>query len=151
PAFHHNRISAYADTMVNYTNDMLDDWQDGDQIGMLNEMMHLTMRIVGKTLFDTQVTDNADSIGAAIGVGIEATADRISRPTQLMDKLPTATNRKRRDALKVIDETIKKFIAERQASGEDKGDLLSMLLMAVDEQDGGQMTQKQVKDEAMTL
>jgi cytochrome P450 len=151
PAFHHNRISTYADTMVNYTSDMLNGWQNGQQIGILSEVMHLTMRIVGKTLFDTDVTDDADSIGAAISVGIEATADRISRPLQIMDKLPTATNRKRRDALKVIDETIKNFIAERQASGEDKGDLLSMLLMAVDEQDGGQMTQKQVKDEAMTL
>ncbi len=130
---------------------MLRDWQNGKQIGMLNEMMHLTMRIVGKTLFDTDVTHDADSIGAAISIGIEATADRIARPLQLMEKLPTATNRKCRDALKVIDETITRFIEERQASGEDKGDLLSMLLMAVDEQDGGQMTHKQVKDEAMTL
>ncbi len=151
PAFHHNRIAAYADVMVNYTDDMLRDWQNGKQIGMLNEMMHLTMRIVEKTLFDTDVTHDADSIGAAISVGIEATADRISRPLQLLEKLPTATNRKRRDALKVIDETITRFIDERQASGEDKGDLLSMLLIAVDEQDGGQMTTKQVKDEAMTL
>ena len=151
PAFHHNRIAAYADTMVQYTNDRLNDWETGKQIGMLNEMMHLTMRIVGKTLFDTDVTDEADSIGAAISVGIEATIDRITHPLQLMEQLPTATNRKRKDALKVIDDTINRFIEERQASGEDKGDLLSMLLMAVDEQDGGQMTNKQVKDEAMTL
>ena len=151
PAFHHNRIAAYADTMVQYSDDMLKAWENGKQIGMLNEMMHLTMRIVGKTLFDTDVTSDADSIGAAISIGIEATADRISHPLQLVDKLPTATNRKRKDALRVIDETIKRFIEERQTSGEDKGDLLSMLLMAVDEQDGGQMTTKQVKDEAMTL
>lgn len=151
PAFHHNRIAAYADTMVNYTDDMLDGWQNGQQIGILNAMMRLTMRIVGKTLFDTDVTDDADTIGKAISIGIEATSERISRPLQLLDKLPTATNRQRREALKVIDETIKRFIEERKASGEDKGDLLSMLLMAVDEQDGGQMTNKQVKDEAMTL
>ncbi len=151
PAFHHNRIAAYADTMVNYTDDMLHEWHNGQQVSMLNEMMHLTMRIVGKTLFDTDVTDDADSIGAAISIGIEATSDRISHPLQLMDKLPTATRRKRRDAIKVIDETIMRFINERQSSGQDKGDLLSMLLMAVDEQDGGQMTNKQVKDEAMTL
>ncbi len=151
PAFHHKRIAAYADTMVEYTSDMVDGWQNGKQVGILNEMMHLTMRIVAKTLFDTDVTQEADHIGAAISVGIEATVDRISRPFQLMEKLPTATNRKRRDALKVIDETIRGFIDERRNSEDDKGDLLSMLLMAVDEQDGGQMTNKQVKDEAMTL
>ncbi|MBA3874222.1 MAG: cytochrome P450 [Anaerolineae bacterium] len=151
PAFHHNRIATYADTMVNYTSDMLNDWENGKQIGMLNEMMHLTMRIVGKTLFDTDVTEAADSIGAAISVGIEAMSDRISHPLQLKEKFPTAIRRKRRAALNTIDETIVGFIEERQASGEDKGDLLSMLLMAVDEQDGGTMTTKQVKDEAMTL
>lgn len=151
PAFHYNRIAAYANTMVNYTDDMLGEWENGKQIGMLNEMMHLTMRIVGKTLFDTDVTNDADSIGAAISVGIEATSDRIARPLPFLEKLPTATNRKRRAAIQVIDKTIIRFIEERQASGEDKGDLLSMLLMAVDEQDGGQMTNKQVKDEAMTL
>ncbi len=151
PAFHHNRIAAYANTMVNYTDDMLHQWQNGKQISMLNEMMHLTMRIVGKTLFDTDVTNDADNIGEAISVGIEAMSKRLARPLQLLEKLPTETNRKRREALKVIDETIIRFIEERQASGEDKGDLLSMLLMAVDEQDGGQMTNKQVKDEAMTL
>lgn len=151
PAFHHKRIAAYADTMVGYTDDMLKQWDDGKQVGILNEMMHLTMRIVGKTLFDTDVYDDADSIGAAISIGLEATTDRVSRPLQLLDKLPTAKNRQRKEALQVIEHTITRFIDERRANGEDKGDLLSMLLMAVDEQDGGQMTNKQVRDEAMTL
>jgi len=151
PAFHHKRIAAYADTMVEYTDDMLKGWAAGKQIGILNEMMHLTMRIVGKTLFDTDVYDDADSIGKAISVGIEATTDRVSRPLQVLDKLPTAKNRQRKQALNTIEQTIARFIAERRASGEDKGDLLSMLLMSVDEQDGGQMTNKQVRDEAITL
>lgn len=151
PAFHHKRIAAYANTMVNYTDDMLRNWHNGKQIGLLNEMMHLTMRIVGKTLFDTDVTQNADHIGEAISIGIEATSERITRPIPYLEKLPTAKNRKRREALNVIGDTIEGFIHEREASGEDKGDLLSMLLMAVDEEDGGQMTHKQVRDEAMTL
>jgi cytochrome P450 len=58
--------------------------------------------------------------------------------------------------VKKIDELIQKFIDDRRATGEDKGDLLSMLLLARDEDDGqsgvaSQMTDKQVRDEAMTL
>lgn len=151
PAFHHKRIAAYADVMVQYTDEMLADWQDGEQLDIAHEMMLLTMRIVAKTLFDADISDEADAIGAAITTGLEATMKRISRPLQLMNKLPTATNRKRQAALNLIESTIMRIINERRASGEDKGDLLSMLLMAVDEEDGGQMTNKQVRDEAMTL
>lgn len=151
PAFHFKRIATYADVMVQYSDEIAKGWQSGQQVDIAHEMMLLTMRIVAKTLFDADVSDNADSIGAAITTGLEATMDRIGRPTQLREKLPTATNRKRRAALELIETTITSIIDERRRSGDDKGDLLSMLLMAVDEDDGGQMSNKQVRDEAMTL
>jgi cytochrome P450 len=51
-----------------------------------------------------------------------------------------------------LDATIYGLIRERRASGVDTGDLLSMLLLAQDEyKDGGQMTDEQVRDEALTL
>jgi cytochrome P450 len=151
PAFHYKRIANYADVMVDYTRQMLDTWSNGETLNIAQEMMKLTMRIVGKTLFDADVSDQADSIGAAITIGIESAGERITRIIQPPDWLPTPKNRKRRHAAQVVENTIMGFINERRASGEDKGDLLSMLLMAVDEEDGGQMTNKQVRDEAITL
>ncbi len=151
PAFHHNRIAAYADVMVDYTTDMLHEWQTGNELDMAQEMMRLTMRIVSKTLFDADVSDEADSIGAAITVGIETTSQRVVQPIHLPDWLPTPKNRERRRSAEIVDSTVMGMINERRAAGEDKGDLLSMLLLAVDDDDGGTMTNQQVHDEAMTL
>lgn len=151
PAFHSKRIAAYADVMVDFTQAMLENWQTGDERDIAREMMKLTMRIVSKTLFDADVSNDADSIGAAITVGIETVAQRITQPLHLPDWLPTPKNRVRRRSAQIIEKTVMGMINERRASGEDKGDLLSMLLLAVDEQDGGQMTNQQVRDEAMTL
>ncbi|MEZ4667129.1 MAG: cytochrome P450 [Anaerolineae bacterium] len=151
PSFHHNRISVYADVMVQYTNSMLEDWTENQCLDIAHEMMRLTMRIVAKTLFDADVSEDANSIGAAITTGLEATMERITRLTQIFEKLPTPTNQKRHKAFKFLDDTITGIINERRSRGEDKGDLLSMLLMAEDEETGDQMSNEQVRDEAVTL
>ncbi|MBN8592185.1 MAG: cytochrome P450 [Anaerolineae bacterium] len=150
PAFHHKRIASYAEVMARYSSDHLEEWLDGGTYDMSHEMMTLTMRIVARTLFDADVQD-ASAIGEAISLGIETTAQRIVRPNDWWLKLPTPRNRKRRAASALLEQTIMGFITERRQSGEDKGDLLSMLLMAVDEDDGGSMTDQQARDEAMTL
>jgi cytochrome P450 len=92
PSFHYKRIAVYADVMVSFTRDMLDEWQSGDERDIAHEMMKLTMRIVSKTLFDADVSDDADSIGGAITVGIETAAQRITQPIHLPDWLPTPKN-----------------------------------------------------------
>lgn len=151
PAFHFKRISSYADVMVDYTRQMIADWQPAQQYDIAHEMMRLTMRIVAKTLFDTDVTAHADTLGSAISVGIEATAQRVMQPFGLADYLPTEANRRRREAARTLDEAITAIINERRAIQEDKGDLLSMLLMATDEETGDPMSDRQVHNEAMTL
>ncbi|MCB9452118.1 MAG: cytochrome P450 [Anaerolineaceae bacterium] len=151
PAFHHNRIAAYADVMVEYTQDMLGRWQPGDQHDIAHDMMELTMRIIAKTLFNTDVSNQSDALGQAVTIGIETATQRITTLLKVPDWIPTATNRKRQQAAQTLESTIMKIINERRSSGDDTGDLLSMLLLAVDEEDGGGMTNKQVRDEAMTL
>ncbi len=151
PAFHHKRIAAFADVMVEFTQRMLDTWQPGDRRDVAHEMTNLTMQIVAKTLFDADVSDEMDAIGSAISVGIETVGQRITQPVYLPDWIPTPHNIERRKAAQVLEKTITDIINERRKSGEDRGDLLSMLLLAVDEEDGGQMTNKQVRDEVMTL
>lgn len=150
PAFHARRITAYAGVMVASTEAMLAGWQDGSKHEINTEMMKLTMQIVARTLFNVDISSEADEIGHAITFLIEAASERLSRPLHLPIWVPTPQNRQRRQQGHLLEEKIMQIINERRASGQDTGDLLSMLLLAEDE-NGERMTDRQVRDEAMTL
>ncbi len=150
-AFHRNRIAEYAKAMTEYALRMRDGWQDGKVIDIDKEMMRLTLEIVGKTLFAVDVDDEADEVGAAMTTLIEMFDFLLMPFSELLEKLPLPQARRCRKSMETLDKTIYSIIDERRRSGEDKGDLLSMLLMAQDEKDGSGMTDEQVRDEALTL
>jgi len=151
PAFHPHRVEAYASTMVNYTNDVISGWRSGDVLDIDDVMMNLTMKIVSKTLFDADVSDTANEVGEAIKVLQALSVEDFKAGFMLPIWIPTTRNRQIRNSIKVMDKTVSLFINDRRESGEDKGDLLSMLLMAQNEDDGSRMTDQQVRDEAVTL
>lgn len=150
PAFHRGRINTYGETMVAYAEKMIDAWRDGDVRDVHEDMTHLTMQIVTRTLFNTDVTHEARHINTALQVIIEPFSSQATLKWILDNRLPTPANRRFHDAVRQIDDFIYRIINERRASAEDHGDLLSMLLQAQDE-DGTRMTDKQLRDEAMTL
>jgi cytochrome P450 len=127
-------------------------WHDGETLDISQEMMRLTLAIVGKTLFDADVEREADEIGAALTAVMEL-FDMLLMPfSELLEKLPLPHVRRFRRAKERLDETIYRIIEERRGSREDRGDLLSMLLSARDEEgDGAGMSDLQVRDEVMTL
>ena len=151
PAFHHKRIQSYAQIMVDYTVRLLDEWQPGQVRDINRDMMRLTLSVVAKTLFNADIEKDANQIGDALTVLLEVTADRIQSPIQVIPEwIPTPSNRKRKQAVRTLDKIVMGIINERRASAEDQGDLLSMLMMATDE-DGQGMTDRQLRDEAVTL
>jgi cytochrome P450 len=154
PAFHSKRIEAYAGTMVDYTEAMLDEWQDGREFDAAEEMRALTMYIVARTLFGADretMRATADRIGGAIHV-LQAIADHeFQAPFLLPVWLPTAMNRDRREAVATLYGTIDRLIAERRASGAaDTGDLLSMLLLSTDDA-GDAFSDTEVRDQLVTF
>ena len=152
PAFHKQRVTAYGDTMIAYAGQISADWQDGATLDIAHEMMRLTLAIVGKTLFDTDVTGETDEIGQALTDLISLFTLFMLPFSDLLEKLPIPPTRRFLAARSRLDSTIYRMVNERRATGEDKGDLLSMLLLAQDnEGDGGGMSDRQVRDEAMTI
>jgi cytochrome P450 len=149
PAFHRARIAGYASTMVEYTERLLHEWQNGEERDIHKEMMRLTLHIVGKTLFDADVEKDAQDIGKSMELLLEFGAD-FRRTLFVPQWLPTPTNIRVDRAIRQIEKVLYRMIAEKRASGRDAGDLLSMLLAAQDE-DGSRMTDKQLRDEAITL
>lgn len=151
PAFHRQRIAAYAETMVEYGEKMAAKWQDGETRNIDKEMMHLTLQIVGQTLFSADVEDEADGVGKAMTTIIELFNFLLLPFSEWLEKLPLPHAKRFNKARDSLNRILYSIIDERRRSGEDKGDLLSMLLMAQDEDDGSGMTDEQVRDEAMTL
>jgi len=149
PAFHRARIAAYAETMVAFTERALEGWHGGETRDIHAEMMRITLQIVGKTLFDADVTRDAKEVGESLELLLELAAD--FRATLLIPIwVPTPTNIRKARAVKKLEAIIYRIIAERRKSGRDAGDLLSMLL-AVQDEDGSRMTDKQLRDESITL
>ncbi|HEY6408996.1 MAG TPA: cytochrome P450 [Ktedonobacteraceae bacterium] len=151
PAFQHSRIASYANIMVSYSEQIQKEWAEGATIDVAREMMRLTLWIVGKTLFDADVLDEAEELGEALTVAMHRFSSEMTTIVHIPYDWPTPSNQRVRKAVARLDATIYKMIDERRRSSEDRGDLLSMLLSARDEDDGSFMTDKQVRDEAMTL
>lgn len=151
PAFHTKRIQAYADTMVEYTRRMLDSWAEGEVRNVNHEMARLTLSVVVKTLFNTEIGAEADRIGEALTTVLEATNDGMQSVFQMLPEwVPLPRNLRNKRGVRQLDAIINGIISQRRASNEDTGDLLSMLLLAQDE-DGSQMTDRQLRDEVVTL
>jgi cytochrome P450 len=145
PAFAHQRVSKYAAVMTEHALAAQAAWRDGERINVAQSMMRLTLGIVGRTLFDVDLLDRADTLGADITTLQSWVIRQIRLPFRIPRlRAPVA-------ALARLNETIYRLIRERRICGLDKGDLLSMLLLSQDEETGLHLTDEQVRDEAMTL
>jgi cytochrome P450 len=158
PAFHPRRFEHYASCMVARTRDRLERWlRTMDTAGAIEmeigqEMTALTLEIIAKTMFDAEISAETSDLGRAVAILSEIAVKEMQSPWILPDWLPLAEKRRKRWAMRRLDETVRRFIRERRSSGVDKGDLLSMLLLAVDEEgDGDRFTDEQVRDQSMTL
>jgi cytochrome P450 len=150
PAFHRQRISSYGDIMVQYAQRAIANWKDGEERDISREMTRLTLEVVVKTLFNSDVSNDADHVGAMLSQIVKPFASQATLKWIADNRLPTPGHRRYFNAVSEIDRIVYRIIAERRASGSDEGDLLSMLLQAQDE-DGSQMSDAQLRDEVMTL
>jgi cytochrome P450 len=152
PAFHRERVHGYGRVMIEFTERMLGGWSDGQRRDVQADMMRLTLEIVTKTLFDTDIAHGAAGIARAMETLMESFTDRVNRLVRFPTWVPIPSNFKFRKALKTVEDTLYAIIAERRRTGDDRGDFLSMLLHAQDtEGDGTGMTDRQLRDEAVTL
>jgi cytochrome P450 len=151
PAFHATRIQNYADTMVDYTEKRLSTWQENSVRDIHHEMMLLTMEIVSKTLFGTDVAEDAMRVGKAMAFLQQVANQRFTNPLAGLVMRFTKLGKQSIEAGTTIHKVVMRFISERREQGTpDTGDLLSMLLLSTDE-NGERMNDKEVRDEALTL
>jgi cytochrome P450 len=151
PAFHATRIHNYAETMVDYTEKQLDQWQADSVRDIHHDMMILTMEIVSKTLFGADVAGEALRVGQAMAFLQQVANKRFVNPFAGLLMKFTPLGKQAMEAGATIDSVVLRFIAERREQGiTDNGDLLSMLLLSADD-NGERMTDDEVRNEAITL
>ena len=150
PAFHKHRLATYGQVMATYAAEEAATWADGEIRDLADDMMRLTLRIVGRTLFGADVAADASGLGRDMEVVRRCFVAKLNALQPMPEALPTPTNRRLRSAVRDMDRLLLRVVAERRAGGQDEGDLLSMLLEAQDDSGAG-MTDRQLRDEVMTL
>ena len=151
PAFAPRRLASYGEIMVDETRAQIARWSPGDRIDLGAEMMEMTLAIAGRTLFGVDVRRDASTVARAVELAMRAMIDNLTSPIRLGYRWPLLRHLRMRRAVALLDRVVYRLIALGRARGGDRGDVLSMLLIARDEDDGSQLGDRQVRDEVMTL
>jgi len=151
PAFHRQRIAAYADEIVRSAAATAERWKSGQAIDIGAAMMELSLSIVARTLFASEVTDDVRAINHETHAIMRLYNLLVILPrleSYLHWPLPGVT--RFRKARAHLDSVAYRIIRERREDPNDRHDLLSMLLLSRDE-DGNALTDEQVRDEMLTI
>lgn len=152
PAFHKEKIAAMAAAMVRHAERTAQSWRPGMEFDAGREMTRMALDIAGDTLMGADVGAEAEEINRSLTDSL-ALFDRLHNPfAPLLDRLPVPGTLRMKRARRQLDATIYRAIDLRRRSGDDRDDLLGLLLAARDEEgDGGGMTDLQLRDEMLTL
>src|SRR5262245_25407852 len=174
PAFAPRRLAAYAEAMVAAARERLDAWlaaiSDSRraplsasaaprgtpaaalEIEFEQAMTDLTMEIIARTMFGAALGSEARELADAVAILSDVAVREMMAPFTLPDWLPLPGKAKKRWAMRTLDELVRRFIHDRRAGGTDRGDLLSMLLLAVDEEgDRRGLTDEQARDQCINI
>ncbi len=155
PAFHRKRIEAFGALMTKATLATLERWDAlaarGEAFDAANEMMGLTLRIVGEALFSTDTGKEGARLGQAF-TAVQAYLMKVFyQPLLGLPFVPARGKRQFQQAQTMLDQTVDAIIQQRRQQPEDRGDLLSMLLEARDAETGAGMDDRQLHAEVLTL
>lgn len=155
PAFARHRLAALDGIVVPAAAAMLERWQTsaltGKPLDVDGEMMRLALEIVGKALFQIDLSRDAQRLTQAVLTALDHIIYRARNIIVPPDFIPTPRNLRFRRALRILDESVYGLIADRRAAGQLGDDLLGMLLQARDEETGEPMSDEQVRDEVLTM
>jgi cytochrome P450 len=157
PAFHRQRIQNYGAMMVDRAAAMREEWQPGTRIDISAEMMRLTLQVVARTIFNTDVTQDVQAINDEVNVIMDLYNFLIALPrAEAMLHLPIPGLMRFRKARKRLDAVVHRMIDQHRKDGagqkEDGGDLLSMLISSRDDEgDHSAMSDEQLRDEVITI
>ncbi|MDA4121496.1 MAG: cytochrome P450 [Thaumarchaeota archaeon] len=162
PSFNHPRIASYVEPMSQIAESEVSSWEDGAEINVSGEFRRLAMAMVVKVLFGADIRPSGDALGRAFATSLTHTVsqyymrllyyDQDRNPlADIFDGLPTPGNRNYREASRLIEQTISKIISDRRIDLASHDDLLDVLVKSRDYLNDGPLSERQIRDEAMTF
>ena len=152
PAFHREVVAAYGTTMVEHALRWCERRHDDEVVAIRGEMMRLTLGVVGETMFGATDITAADDVRELIDAAMSLFGPITFALASLVERLPTPAASRFVAARAKLDARVYRMLSERRSSGANRGDLLSMLLVAQDaETDGAGLTDRQLRDEVVTI
>ena len=150
PAFSRERIAGYGRVIGEYARAAVSAWKSGEERDLHQDMQLLSLRIVGKTMFNQELEADNQRIAHAIEAFMAFMPLAFLPRSELLYHMPLPIMRRIRKSRHDLDTLIYGLIAERRADRRDRGDLLSMLLASQDTEGTGGMSDEQVRDECVT-
>ncbi len=149
PAFTPTHVQSYGALMAEAAERQQATWSEGMRLDLQSSMTALTLEIVVGALFGTEVSGEVDQVRD----NLRFILSYISRWSASVVPLPLAWPHHRRyhRALSQLESVVQRIITERRQHQEERGDLLSLLLHAQDEDDGTLMTDAELRDEIRSL
>jgi cytochrome P450 len=155
PAFHKQRLKTLVPAMVGAAQALVDRWagaaQRGESIDAVEEMRQVGLDTMGRTLFSVPIGGDADEFGTALGESVVITNEQFWSLLPTPPWLPTARNRRWRKLMDTINAGVYQRIHQRRKDTTEYSDMLSIYMSVRDEQSGEGMSDKQLRDEMMTL
>ncbi|RXI99800.1 cytochrome P450 [Anaerobacillus alkaliphilus] len=151
PSFKRSNILSYGEDMINTTLNYIFKWKNGEERLISEDMLNITLGIISKTMFNMEFKEGADVIGEPMEAVMKLGIKRMRKIVKLPLWVPTKQNRKLKKAIHALDDVLNEIIKKRRACNEKHEDLLGVLMDAKDETDDTHMSDKQLKDELMTI
>jgi len=154
PAFHRERMMELGSLMTQSIEEQIADWEERDAnavVDVFQEMMTLTLKVVGRTLFGAELGDQAERFREALDLATAHIADQVSSIISFPTWVPTSKNRHFCRNKAILDDMVYGIIEHRRATTHETGDLLDMLMNVSDADSGSAMSNDQLRDEVITL
>ena len=154
PGFHRERLASFVKTYSDVTQEMIQRWselEDGAEIDASEEFMQITLDIVCRAMFSSDVSDAIEVVNREFDYANQKLINRIKAPIPIPLSFPLPHIRRERNSYEAIKNVVANIIEKRRGSNEHYDDLLAMLMEVEDADTGEKMSNQQIQDEVITI
>lgn len=154
PAFHRDRLASFVKLYVDCAQELIEEWNElesGTEVDVSAAFMELTLKIVTRAMFSTDVGDAIEVVNREFDYANERLINRVTAPIPLPLWFPLPHVQKERKSYAAIKQVVIDIIEKRRSSTERYDDLLGMLMEVEDADTGEKMSNEQILDEVITI